>query len=93
MRAIYGDNHDLDLQRRLIAAISPRASLGYLLDIQPETSRARKKDIWSLEELRRHVDLYRQEMAGFPRVRLLDGERSPNLICAEVILEVWRALR
>jgi thymidylate kinase len=93
MRAIYGDDDALAIQQRLIALLAPRAHFAYLLDIRPETSLARKDDVWSLDDLRHHAQLYRRELSGFPRVRRVDGEQPSEQVCAEVGLEVWRGLR
>ena len=60
--------------------------------MRPETALGRKRDRWSLPELRRQAELYREEAArlGVPR---LDGERSPDELAAEIASAVWTALR
>lgn len=91
LRFLYGSTAAYPLQRRLVDLLAPRADFAYYLDIAPETSLARKDDIWSLAQLRRHAELYREELARLG-VRRLDGERPKDELCAEIALEVWLAL-
>jgi thymidylate kinase len=92
LRFLYGSTVAYPLQRRLVDLIAPQADFAYFLDIAPETSLARKDDIWSLAQLQRHADLYREEL-GRLGVRRLDGERPRDELCAEIALEVWLGLR
>jgi thymidylate kinase len=87
MRFLYGGSGRL--QARLVQLVAPHARFAYLLDIRPETSLERKDDIWSLEQLRRHVELYREESRRLG-VRRLDGERPRTELCAEIAEDVWR---
>jgi len=91
MRFLYGEGGLAPLQRRLIRAVAPRARVSFLLDIRPETSLVRKDDIWGLEQLTRHVELYREEQRRLPVLRL-DGERPREELCAEIARTVWAAL-
>ncbi len=91
LRFTYGDTGGFRLQKTLIRLVSPRARLAYYLEIRPETSLARKDDVWSLAELSRHAELYREELPGLG-VRRLDGERPREELCAEIARDVWRAL-
>ena len=53
---------------------------------------ARKAEQYSLEDLERQASLYREESLRLG-VRRLDGELPREQLCAEIGLEVWRALR
>ncbi|HEY8235554.1 MAG TPA: hypothetical protein VIF85_02870 [Gaiellaceae bacterium] len=89
MRFLYGEGHRFRFQRWLLRTLSPRVSLGFFLDVAPETLLARKLDWWSLDDLRSHVDLYREECGRFG-VRRLDGELRQDLICMTIAAETWR---
>lgn len=91
LRFLYGDSAWLRLQRTLILLLAPRPLRSWFLDIRPETSLARKDDIWSVEQLARHRELYLEELPQLG-VRRLDGERARETLCAEIQLEAWRAL-
>ncbi|MDP9225927.1 MAG: hypothetical protein M3P18_19225 [Actinomycetota bacterium] len=92
MRFLYGEGHRFRFQRWLLRTLSAPVSLGFFLDVAPETLLARKLDWWSLDDLRRHVDLYREEYARFG-VRHLDGELPQDLICTTIAAEAWRMAR
>jgi hypothetical protein len=89
MRFLYGEGHKFRFQRWLLRTFSAPVSLGFFLDVAPETLLARKLDLWSLEDLRRHVGLYREECGRFG-VRRLDGELPQDLICTTIAAETWR---
>jgi thymidylate kinase len=89
MRFLYGRAGRSRLQRLLMRTAAPRARFAYLLEISPETSARRKPD-WTLEQLRRQAELYREEAAAHG-VRRLDGERGRDELCALIASEVWRA--
>ena len=91
LRTLYGETRRFRLQRWLIRWLSPRPLCAFLLDVSPDTALARKQDRWALEQLRRQADLYRAEH-GRLGVKLVDGERPEEEICAEIAAEVWRAL-
>jgi len=92
LRYLYGDREPFTFQAFLIRVVSPRPLRSFLLHVRPETALERKDDRWSLEDLRRQSELYREEAERLGVTRL-DGERSRDVLCAEIALEVWRALR
>lgn len=91
LRYLYGHERRFAFQSLLIRAVSPRPLRSYFLDVAPETALARKDDRWSLGDLRRQAELYREESARHGVVRL-DGERPADELAAEVAAEVWSAL-
>jgi thymidylate kinase len=91
MRVVYGEQRSLRVQQSLARAVAPRPRVAYLLEIRPETSLARKDDVWELEQLRAHARLYHEHHARLG-VRRLDGERPPEELCAQIASEVWTAL-
>jgi thymidylate kinase len=89
LRFSYGADRRFRAQRRLIAALSPTPRRAYLLDVRPETAYARKGED-GVEWLAGHRALYREEHVELG-VRLLDGERPPDDLCAEIALDVWQS--
>ena len=89
LRFSYGVRRRFRAQRALIAALSPAARRAYLLDVRPETAYARKRE-GGVEWLEGHRRLYREEHVELG-VRLLDGERAPDDLCAEIALDVWQS--
>jgi thymidylate kinase len=91
-RFLYGVVGSSRFQLSLVNAIAPKARLAYVLEIRPETAFARKPDDWTLDQLRRQAELYKEhsERLGVPR---LDGELPRDELCTEIATEVWRALR
>lgn len=87
MRFLYGDAGG----RGLVGAVAPRPDVAFFLDVRPETSLARKEDIWNEVELRRHRELYLEELPRHRVVRL-DGERPREELCEEIARAVWLAL-
>ena len=90
MRFLYGTAGRSRLQRLLLRTAAPRARFAYLLEIDAEMAAARKPD-WTVEQLRRQAQLYREEAGAF-RVRRLDGGRPRDELCTLVAAEVWRGL-
>jgi thymidylate kinase len=91
LRFLYGQSDAMHVRRSLVRLLAPRSDLAFLLDIRAETSRARKDDIWSLDDLQRHAELYAEEVQRLPVVRL-DGERDREELCAEIARAVWHRL-
>ena len=77
----------IGLARRL----SPRPLRGYFVDVPPETAYARKAEQYSLDDLTRQAELYREESARLG-VHKIDGERPREDLCAKIAEDVWRAL-
>jgi thymidylate kinase len=91
LRYLYGDRERFTFQAFLIRAVSPRPLRSFLLDVRAETALGRKDDRWSLNDLRRQSELYREEAERLGVLRL-DGERPRDVLCTEIAREVWRAL-
>lgn len=91
LRYAYGDAERFRFQSFLIRALSPKPRCAFLLDVAPETALGRKVDQWSLEDLRRQAELYREE-AERQGVERLDGERARDDLSAEIAAKVWQAL-
>jgi hypothetical protein len=89
LRFAYGPERRFRVQRAVISALSPRPLRAYLLDVQPETAFSRKAE-GGVAWLTGHRWLYRQEHVDLG-VRLLDGERPPAELCAEIALDVWQS--
>jgi thymidylate kinase len=89
LRFSYGMRYRFGLQRALIERLSPAPRRAYLLDVPAETAYARKGE-YGLEWLAAHRALYLEEHVGLG-VRLLDGRRPREELCAEVALDVWQS--
>jgi thymidylate kinase len=89
LRFSYGPHRRFRAQRALIAALAPTPQRAYLLDVRPETAYERKGE-GGVEWLDAHRRLYREEHVELG-VRLLDGERRPDDLCAEIALDVWQS--
>lgn len=91
LRFLYGEAQSFRLQRALVRRLSPKPLAAFFLDVEEETSLARKDDRWTRAELAAQVLLYREEheAAGVAR---LDGARPPDELAAEVAEAVWRRL-
>jgi thymidylate kinase len=89
LRFSYGTQYRFRLQRALIARLSPAPRRAYLLDVPAETAYARKGE-YSAEWLAAHRVLYLEEHVGLG-VRLLDGRRPREDLCAEIALDVWQS--
>ena len=92
LRFRYGETRNFRFQVRLVERLSPRPLVAFLLDVPAATARARKAEQYSLGDLERQANLYREEAAGLD-VRVLDGERPREELCAEIGELCWRALR
>jgi thymidylate kinase len=90
LRHRWGQGRELRLQSALIRVLSRRARGCFLLEVAPETAFARKRD-FPLENLRERGDLYAtlHRQLGCTR---LDGERAPELVCADIARAVWEGL-
>ncbi len=76
---------------RLLRLLSPNPALAFLLDVPGEVALGRKQDQWSVDDLRRQVELYREEADRLDVIRL-DGTRPQEEVCAEIAEAVWRRL-
>ena len=92
LRFRYGQQRNYAFQIGLVQRLSPRPLAAYLLDVPAATAHARKAEQYSLRDLERQADLYRQEHARL-NVRRLDGELPREELCSEIATEVWRTLR
>jgi thymidylate kinase len=92
LRFRYGQQRNYGFQIRFVQRLSPRPLAAYLLDVPAATAHARKAEQYSLQDLERQGDLYREEHARLD-VRRLDGELPREDLCSEIATEVWRALR
>ena len=86
----YGESRSFRMQLAILRLISPRPRLAYLLEVSFETAFRRKRD-YTVAQNARRGRLYRgsAEKLG---VRIIDGERTADEICAEVAREAWHAL-
>jgi thymidylate kinase len=91
LRHRYGAQRRFRFQIWLVRRLSPTPLLAYLVEVAPETARARKPEDYDLEALASQAALYR-ELAPELGVRVLDGERAREELCAEVALDAWRVL-
>jgi thymidylate kinase len=89
LRHSYGPHRRFRLQRALIAALSPTPRRAYFFDVRPETAYARKGE-GGIEWLTAHRRLYLEEHVELG-VRLLDGERPAEELCAEIAADVWQS--
>ena len=91
LRFRYGEQRPLRFPIGVVHRFSPRPLRSYFVDVPAETAYARKAEQYSLEELARQAQLYREEAPGLG-VRKLDGQRPREELCAEIAEDVWRAL-
>lgn len=91
LRFLYGRSGRSKLQRWLARSLAPKADAAFLLEIRAETAWARKSDDWTLEQLRRQADLYREERDSFP-VERVDAEAGAEQVAAKIASTVWRRL-
>src|SRR5437763_737983 len=91
LRFRYGEQRPFRLPIGVVHRFSPRPLRSYFVDVPAETAYARKAEQYSLEELARQAQLYREEAPGLG-VRKLDGQRPREELCAEIAEDVWRAL-
>ena len=91
LRFRYGERRPFRFQIGLVRRLSPRPLRGYFVDVPPETAYARKAEQYSLDDLTRQAELYREESARLG-VHKIDGERPREDLCAKIAEDVWRAL-
>jgi thymidylate kinase len=91
LRFRYGERRPFRLQIRLLERLSPRPLRAYFVDVPAETAYARKAEQYSLKDLTRQAQLYREEAPRL-NVKTVDGERRREDLCAEIAEDVWRAL-
>ncbi|TMM21229.1 MAG: hypothetical protein E6F97_08805 [Actinobacteria bacterium] len=91
LRFRYGEQRPFRFPIGVVHRFSPRPLRSYFVDVPAETAYARKAEQYSLEELARQAQLYREEAPGLG-VRKLDGQRPREELCAEIAEDVWRAL-
>jgi thymidylate kinase len=86
----YGERRPYRFQKWLLKALSPKPLCSFFLDVSPEVALIRKGE-YTLVELRRQAQLYRNE---YRRVgaRRLDAELPPAELCAEIAAEVWTSI-
>jgi thymidylate kinase len=88
LRHRYGPERRFRFQVWLIDFLSPRPLCSFFLDVAPETAYGRKKEL-TPGDLTRLAKLYRAECSTL-RARQLDGESTPEHLCAEIASDVWR---
>lgn len=87
LRYSYGRERPFRLARLALVMLYPKPVRAYFLDLPPQTAFERKGE-WGIPWLTEHRDLYLEECERLG-VRLLDGERPVEDLCAEVAREVW----
>jgi thymidylate kinase len=90
MRYRYGSQRRYRLQLAIIRLLSPKPLRSYLLDVSPETARARNRE-YTHAQIELRARLYREEYEAL-EVKRLDGERSRDDLSAQIAFEVWSAL-
>jgi thymidylate kinase len=92
LRFWYGELSDFRVQNFLVRMLTARPRGAYLLRVAPETANARKELQYDMDELRRLARLYDEECVR-QGAQVIDGEQSPDCVCAEVARSVWNSLR
>lgn len=92
LRYLYGPQRLFRFQTWLLRRLLPTPLLAYLVDVPPETAHRRKPEQYDLEALARQALLYR-ELAERLGVKVIDGERAREELCAEIAAEAWGMLR
>jgi thymidylate kinase len=92
IRFAYGTARPLRLPRALVRGLSIPPARAFLLDVRPETALARKDDRWTLDDLKRQAQLYREEAARLGVTRL-DGEAPKEELCARIARDVFLTIR
>ena len=90
VRHRWAGGRRLPLQTALIRLLSPRPLRSYFLDVPAEVAYRRKQE-FSIENLRRRERLYRDEQRRLG-VRRLDGERPPEDLTSQIVADVWLAM-
>jgi thymidylate kinase len=91
LRCLIDSRCRFALQRRLLRTLTRRPAAAYLLEVPPKTAWRRKGE-QSLESLKCHHALYREEREALGVVRL-DGERPADDLAAQIAREAYAALR
>jgi thymidylate kinase len=86
----YGRNRDLRFEKWLLRVLSPRPAHAFYLAVPPEVALIRKAE-YPLSELRRQAEVYRTEATRLG-VSVLDGERPPAELAAQIARAVWESL-
>ena len=86
----YGS--DYRTQTRLIARSAPQPRAAFLLDVSAETAFQRKPEEYDVAALSRHRQRY-LALAAELGVRVVDGERAPDVISQELLVTAWDELR
>ncbi|MGH2902537.1 MAG: dTMP kinase [Solirubrobacteraceae bacterium] len=90
MRYRYGSQRRYRLQLAIIRLLAPKPLRSYLLDVSPETARARNRE-YTPAQIELRARLYREEYERLG-VKRLDGERSREDLSTQIAFEVWSAL-
>lgn len=90
IRDRWGQGRPLRWQSWLIARLVPRPAIAYLLELDPQTAFARKRD-FPLQNLRDRAALYRELHRGLG-VRSLDATRPPQELSEQIAFEAWAAV-
>jgi thymidylate kinase len=77
------------VQEKLVRLVAPTPRCAFLLDLPPETAHARKPD-WSLAQTRMRAAIYGADHRRLG-VRLVDAQRPPDELTAEITLAVLEA--
>jgi thymidylate kinase len=86
----YGEGRSYALQVGIMRLLSPRARLGFLLEVPPENA-SRRQPERTVEQNARRARLYAQH-AHREGARVIDGTRLPDEVCAEIAKEAWLSL-
>lgn len=91
LRYRYGPACRFRLQGAIIHLLSPKPACAFLLDVSPETARARKPEQYTTAELKVLRGLYREEAARLEVVSF-DPERPLEELAAEIAITAWSRL-
>lgn len=89
LRYSYGKELSFRAARAALRRLYPTPVRAYFLDVPPRAALERKGE-WGLRWLTEHRHLYLEECERLG-VRLLDGERPRDELCAEIASEVWKS--
>jgi thymidylate kinase len=82
---------DIRWQRSLFAACSPKADVGFLVDVSSEVAYDRRQE-QTPEELASMGELYQEQVGRFGLQRL-DGTEAADALHQRIALTAWRGLR
>lgn len=91
LRARYGPERSFAFQAALVRRLSPKPAPAFLIHVTPEVAHERRRDEHELEELADLVRLYDEELSRVS-VRVIDGTRTMDEVCADLAREIWLAL-